>query len=166
MSTTPEAITADIAEAATAGFRGRLIARGQARAIIWRDGALPPDSPTFAPQLSYDLHSYGYVLLGLGLRLRELGSDAAQARTAFEQAATALEAVIANGNRQEVDRDFHFIMAAASYHLAHLSARAYSLLAIVEADANFAPIERMLVLLMRRNLGALRARVLDYRASG
>lgn len=166
MPTTPEAIAADIAEAATAGFRGRLIARGQARAIIWRDGELPPDAPAFAPQLSYDLHSYGYALLGLGLRLRELGGDSAQARTAFEQAATALEAVIAKGNRQEVDRDFHFIMAAASYHLAHLSARAYSLLAIVEADENFAPTERVLALLMRRNFRALRANVLDYRASG
>jgi len=85
MPTTPEGIAADIAEAATAGFRGRLIARGQARAIIWRDGALPPGAPPFAPQLSYDLHSYGYALLGLGLRLRELGGDAAQARTAFER---------------------------------------------------------------------------------
>ena len=112
------------------------------------------------------MHSYAYTLLGLGLRLRELGGDAAQARTAFEQAATALEAVIAKGNPQEVDRDFHFIMAAASYHLAHLSARAYSLLAIVEADENFAPIERVLALLMRRNFATLRASVLDYRASG
>ena len=166
MATTPEAIAADIAEAATAGFRGRLIARGQARAIIWRDGALPPDAPAFAPQLSYDLHSYAYALLGLGLRLRELGGDAAQARTAFEQAATALEAVMAKGDRQEADRDFHFVMAAAAYHLAHLSARAYSLLAIVEADENFSPVERTLAQLMRRNFGALRTSVLDYRASG
>ncbi|MEJ7139380.1 hypothetical protein [Amphibiibacter pelophylacis] len=111
---------------------------------------LPPDAPAFAAQLSHDLHSYGYALLGLGLRLRELGGDATQARTAFEQAATALEAVIAKGNRQEIDRDFHFIMAAASYHLAHLSARAYSLLALVEADKNFAPMERVLALLMRQ----------------
>jgi DEAD/DEAH box helicase len=166
MPTTPEAIAADIAEAATAGFRGNLIARGQARAIIWRDGVLPPDAPAFAAQLSYDLHSYGYALLGLGLRLRELGGDAARARTAFEQAATALEAVVAKGNRQEVDRDFHFVMAAASYHLAHLSARAYSLLAVVEADENFSPVERVLAQLMRRNLGALRASVLNYRVSG
>jgi hypothetical protein len=41
-----------------------------------------------------------------------------------------------------VDRDFHFVMAAASYHLAHLSARAYSLLAIVAAEENFSPIEQ------------------------
>lgn len=166
MPTTPEAIAADIAEAATAGFRGRLIARGQARAIIWRDGALPPDAPAFAPQLSYDLHSYAYSLLGLGLRLRELGGDPTQARTAFEQAATALEAVMAKGSRQEIDRDFHFVMAAAAYHLAHLSARAYSLLAVVAADENFSPVERALALLMRRNFGALRSSVLDYRASG
>lgn len=166
MPTTPEAIATDITEAATAGFRGRLIARGQARAMIWRDGVLPPDAPAFAAQLSHELHSYGYALFGLGLRLRELGGDAAQARTAFEQAATALEAVIAKGNRQEVDRDFHFIMAAASYHLAHLSARAYSLLALVEADENFAPMERVLALLMRRNLDSLRVTVLDFRASG
>lgn len=166
MPTTPEAIAADIAEAATAGFRGRLIARGQARAIIWRNGALPPDAPAFAPQLSYDLHSYGYALLGLGLRLRKLDGDSAQARAAFEQAATALEAVIAKGDREEVDRDFHFVMAAASYHLAHLSARAYSLLAIVEANENFSLIERVLTQLMRRSFGDLRTSVLDYRASG
>lgn len=166
MPTTPEAIIADINEAATAGFRGRLIARGQARAIIWRDGVLPPDAPAFAPQLSYDLHSYGYALLGLGLRLRELGGDAAQARIAFEQAATALEAVIAKGNPDEIDRDFHFVMAAASYHLAHLSARAYSLLAIVEAGENFSLIERVLAQLMRRDLSAVRTVVFDYRGSG
>lgn len=166
MPTTSEAIVATIAEAATPGFRGRLIARGQARAIIWRDGVLPPDAPEFAPQLSYDLHSYGYSLLGLGLRLRDLQGDSAQARTAFEHAATALEAVISKGNPEEIDRDFHFVMTAASYHLAHLSARAYSLLQVVVAENNFSLIERALALLMRRNLHELRAMVFDYRASG
>lgn len=163
MPATLEAIEAAITEAAKAGFRGRLIARGQARAIIWRDGILPPDAPEFAPQLSYDLHSYGYSLLNMGLRLRELNGDATLARVAFEQAGTALEAVIAKGNRQEVDRDFHFVMAAASYHLAHFSARAYSLLQIVESDGNFSLIDRALAQLMRRNFGALRASVLNYR---
>ena len=166
MPTTPEAIVADINEALAAGFRGRLIARGQARAMIWREGILPPDAPAFSPQLSYDLHSYGYALLGLGLRLREMDGEAAPARIAFEQAATALDAVMAKGNREETDRDFHFVMAAASYHLAHLSARAYSLLAIVEADDNFSPIERVLALLMRRNMNALRTAVFEYRVSG
>ena len=130
--------------------------------MIWREGILPPDAPAFSPQLSYDLHSYGYALLGLGLRLREMDGEAAPARIAFEQAATALDAVMAKGNREETDRDFHFVMAAASYHLAHLSARAYSL--IVEADDNFSPIERVLALLMRRNMNALRTAVFEYTA--
>lgn len=166
MPATPETIAAAISEASAAGFRGRLIARGQARAMLWRDGALPPGSPDFASQLSYDLHSYAYALLGLGLRLRELGGDAAQARVAFEQSATALEAVVAKGARQDADRDFHFVLAAAAYHLAHLSARAYSLLAIVAQDDNFSLIESALAHLMRRDFGLLRDIVIDYRQSG
>src|SRR5579883_1522154 len=163
---TVESIHADIDQAVTPGFRARLIARGQARAMIWRDGVLPPGAPGFSSQLSYDLHSYGYSLLELGLRLLELGGDPARARLAFEQAATALEAVMSNGARGETDRDFHFVMAAAAYHLAHLSARAYSLLNIVRGEDNFSPIERVLAQLMLRDLGALRTTLLDFRLRG
>lgn len=163
---TIESIQADIDEAVTPGFRARLIARGQARAMIWREGVLPPGAPAFSPQLSYDLHSYGYSLLELGLRLRELGGDQGRARIAFEQAATALEAVMAKGARGEIDRDFHFVMAAAAYHLAHLSARAYSLLTIVRAEDNFSPIERALAQLMLRDLDALQTTVFDFRVQG
>ena len=166
MPATLEGIQADIATATTPGFRGRLIARGQARAMIWRDGVLPADAPPFSPQLSYDLHSYGYSLLGLGLRLRELGGDPARARVAFEQAATALEAVMAKGDRTDRDRDFHFVMAAAAYHLAHLSARAYSLLVLVQVENNFSPIERALAHLMLRDLAALDDTVISFRTSG
>ena len=166
MPTTVETIEADIEAAATPGFRGRLIARGQARAMIWRDGVLPADAPAFSPQLSYDLHSYGYSLLGLGLRLRDLGGDPARARVAFEQAATALEAVMAKGDRGDSDRDFHFVMAAAAYHLAQLSARAYSMLMIVRGEDNFSPIERALAQLMLRDFNTLDAMVLDFRTSG
>ncbi|MDH4764310.1 DEAD/DEAH box helicase [Pseudomonas sp. CBMAI 2609] len=134
--------------------------------MIWRDGVLPPDAPNFASQLSYDLHSYAYGLLGLGLRLREAGGDPTHARKAFEQAATALEAAIAKGASEEPDRDFHFVIAAAAYHLAHLSARAYSLLAIVAADENFSLIESALAQLLRRDFGQLRTIVVDYRTSG
>jgi len=166
MPTTPEAIVAAIEEAAATGFRGRLIARGQARAMIWRDGILPPDAPVFSPTLSYDLHSYAYVLLGLGLRLRELNGNPTQALSAFEYAATALESVISKGNPDKTDRSFHFIVAAASYHLAHLSARAYSLLSIVQADENFSPIEKALAMLMRRDIDTLQSTVIGYRVSG
>jgi DEAD/DEAH box helicase/Helicase conserved C-terminal domain len=163
---TIESILADINEATTPGFRGRLIARGQARAMIWRDGVLPPEAPAFSPLLSYDLHSYGYSLLELGLRLRELGGDPARARIAFEQAATALEAVMAKGSRDDSNRDFHFVIAAAAYHLSHLSARAYSLLTIVQTEGNFSPIERVLAHLMLRDLNALQTTVLAFRLEG
>lgn len=166
MPTNLEAISQAITEAAATGFRGRLIARGQARAMIWRDGVLPADAPAFSSQLSFDLHSYGYVLLDLGLRLLEMDGDRSQARLAFEQAATALEAVMAKGNDQETDRDFHFVMAASSYHLAHLSARAYSLLSIVAGDENFSPIEQALALLMRRDITALRDQIYTFRLNG
>lgn len=166
MPTSLEEIQAAIDEAVVPGFRGRLIARGQARAIIWRDGILPQNAPAFSPQLSYDLHSYGYSLLHLGLQLKEKGEDATRARTAFEQAATALEAVMAKGDRTDSDRDFHFVMAASAYHLAQLSARAYSMLMIVQAEDNFSPIERALALLMLRDVGALQTLVLTARNDG
>lgn len=164
MPTTVEAIQADIDAAVVPGYRNRLIARGQARAMIWRDGVLPPAAPAFSNQLSSDLHGYGYALLELGLRLRTLGGDPARARAAFEQAGTALEAVMARGPRDGVDRHFHFVMAAASYHLARLSARAYSLLTLVQDDDNFSRIEKALALLMLRDLDQLEAMVLAFRA--
>src|SRR2546421_6176697 len=150
MATTVEQIEADITSASAPGFRGRLLARGQARAMIWRDGVLPPDSPAFSNVLSYDLHSYGYAMLGMGLRLRDMEGSAELARLAFEQAATALESVIARGDPADPDRDFHHVMAATAYHLGRFSARAFSLLARVQADENFSPLERALCHLILR----------------
>lgn len=155
MASTVESIEADIETASAPGFRGRLLARGQARAVIWRDGVLPPDAPDFSSLLSYDLQSYGYSLLGLGLRLRELGGSPDRARMAFEQAASALEAVIAKGDPNDLERHFHLVMAAAAYHLGRFSARAYSILAAVQGNENYSAVERMLVHLMLRNFHAL-----------
>jgi DEAD/DEAH box helicase/Helicase conserved C-terminal domain len=166
MPTNPEAIAAAVELAASAGFRGRLIARGQARAMIWRDGVLPADAPLFSEQLSYDLTTYAYALFELGLRNRDMGGDEAVARAAFEQAAMALESVIAKGDRFQLERDFHFVMAATAYHLAHLSARAYSLLSAVSNDNNFSGIERALALLMRRDFTALENEIIGFKASG
>jgi superfamily II DNA/RNA helicase len=166
MPTTVENIQADIAIASAPGFRGNLLARGQARSMIWRDGVLPTGAPDFSPRLSYDLQSYGYSLLGQGLRLRELGGDIDLARRAFEQAATALEAVIVKGDPDDNGRDFHFVMAAAGYHLARLSARAYSLLRLIQTDENFSPIERALTHLMLRNLDSLEQQAVGSRLNG
>ncbi len=165
MASTIEEIEADIDIASSAGFRGRLIARGQARAIIWRDGKLPPEAPAFSPQLSYDLQAYGYSLLNMGLRLLELEGSADQARTAFEQAATALESVFSKGDPDNPDRDFHVVITAAAYHLGRFSARAYSLLVKVAADANLSTVESMLAQLMLRRLDQLEQTVTDIRIS-
>ena len=166
MATTAEQIEADITSASAPGFRGRLLARGQARAMIWRDGVLPPDAPAFSNLLSYDLHSYGYAMLGLGLRLRDLGGREEIARLAFEQAATALESVIARGDPADRDRNFHHVMAATAYHLGRFSARAFSLLVPVQADENFSPLERALCLLILRNLDDLGQLILTAHLDG
>jgi hypothetical protein len=165
MPNNPEAIQAAIEQPATPRFRGRLITRGQSGAMIWRDEALPADAPAFSPRLSYDLKAYAYALFEQGLCMRDLNGDPVVARLAFEQAASALESVIAKGDRAEVERDFHFVMAASAYHLAHLAARAYSLLAIVGADENFSPIERALSDLMRRDFSRLNDTIIAFKAS-
>ena len=93
MAATLEELRANIDAAVVPGFRARLLARGQARGMIWREGLLPQDAPNFGAELSDDLLSYGYSLLLHGLRYTDLGGDAATADRAFEVAAEALEAV-------------------------------------------------------------------------
>lgn len=166
MPRTIEEIEAYIDEATVTGFRGRLIARGQARAMIWSDGILPPGAPAFSDKLSYDLQSYGYSLLNLGLRLREMEGDPTKARLAFDQAATALESVTAKGDPADEDRSFHCLMTAASYHMAHLSARAYSLLSNIQENEYFSIIQRALAMLMQREFAQLQNAIIDFRMSG
>src|SRR5688572_27320586 len=113
MATTVEELQASISEAVGAGFRNRLMDRGEARSMIWRDGQLPEGAPAFSPTLSYDLYSYAYSLLGMGLRLRENGGDEDTARRAFEYAAMALESILIKGAATEEGRSFHYVIAAA-----------------------------------------------------
>lgn len=110
-----------VKQALEPGYRGRLLARGQARAMIWRDGQLPPGAPGFAASLSYDLMGYGHALLTLGFRLREEGGDQALMRSAFEHAGDAFEAIVSKGDPDDPRRGFVRLMAAASFHLARLS---------------------------------------------
>lgn len=154
MASTLEELQANIDVAITPGFRYKLLARGQSRGMIWRDGALPEDAPNYSPELSDDLLSYGYSLLLHGLRYTELGGDADRARSAFAVAAEAIEAVAARGGA-DPERDFHRLVAAAAYHLGRFSARAYSLLHKGLAEANLSTVERGLTKLMLRDLDGL-----------
>lgn len=154
MAASIEQLQANIQEAVTPGFRYRLLARGQSRGMVWREGILPPDAPEFSPELSDDLLSFGYSLLSHGLRLMDVDGDKAIARKAFAVSAEALEAVVARGGPAK-ERDFHRLIAAAAYHIGCYSARAYSLLHHSLVEANLSPTELALVKLMLRDLGGL-----------
>jgi superfamily II DNA/RNA helicase len=131
--------------------------------MIWRGGVLPEDAPPFDVLLSHDLLSYGYALLEHGLELSDLEGSAEASRRAFENAATAIESVIARGEVTP-DLGFHRVVAAASFHLARFSARAYSLLTATRNDQNTSATERCLVLLMLRDLDGLTTLVSGSRA--
>ena len=160
-----EGVEKEILRATEPGFRGRLLAQGQARSLIWREGKLPPDAPGFSVQLSYDLLSYGYGLLGHGLRLLEEGGNSDLARRAFEFSADALESVVTNG-ADSPDRDFHRFVAAAGYHLGGFSARAYSMLNAGFNDLSLSEMQRSLSLLMLRRLDGLEERLNRWRLEG
>lgn len=154
MASTIEELQSNIEAAIKPGFREKLLARGQSRAMIWRTGILPPGAPNFSAELSEDLFSYGYSLLSHTLRYSELGGDATLSRRAFEIAGEAIEAVIANGS-DDPERDFHKLVAAASYHLGRFSARAFSMLHGGLQSANLSPIEICLAKLILRDLDGL-----------
>lgn len=130
--------------------------------MIWRDGVLPEDAPAFDQLLSYDLLSYGYSLLGLGLRLIEANGSQTVAQRAFEGAGTAIESVIARGPNSR-ERGFHRVVAAAAYHLGSFSARAYSLLQTTLDSGEVTTCELCLIHIIRRELDTLAALILSNR---
>lgn len=164
MPANPEAIAQLIQDTTATGFREALLAKGQARSMIWRDGQLPPNAPTFSIMLSYDLLAYAYTLMMQGLRLLDQRQMSEIARSAFENAASAIEAVISRGQVNN-ERDFHRLTAAACYHLARYSARAYSLLHEGLTEANLSKPERALALLMLRDIDALEKLIAKNRLS-
>ncbi len=166
MPESAESLVARIANATQPGFRFRLVARGLARGMIWTDGQLPPDSPQFVPTLSGDLLSYGLSLIGAGLRLRLLAPGHPAIARAFERGGEAIEAVVRNGDPAWPERGFYTMIAAAAYHLGRFSARAFSLLAGELQTLNLSPAERALVLVMRRDLPALRVAIRAYAGDG
>ncbi|PJI96532.1 RAD3-like DEAD/DEAH box helicase [Acidovorax sp. 69] len=165
MAATLEELRSNIQEAVQPGYRQQLLARGQARGMIWQAGLLPIDAPGFSPQLSEDLLSFGYSLLLHGLRYLDLGGDFPTARVAFEVAAESIEAVIARGERNE-SRDFHRLIAGSAYHLGRFSARAYSLLHSSLVEANFSVVERCLAMLILRDLSGVSRAITNWFESG
>ncbi|MFK5948429.1 MAG: hypothetical protein QM500_06630, partial [Methylococcales bacterium] len=150
MASTIDEIEEVIRQAIATGFRGRLLERGLARSMIWTDGVLPDGAPQFTDKLSYDLLSYGYSLLSLAIRLRELNGDADLCRSAFEKAGTAITDVIHNGNSEDPENGFHKVLAASAFHLAGYSAKAFSLIQGNIRNENLSKMEVSLSLLILR----------------
>jgi superfamily II DNA/RNA helicase len=152
---TIEHIERRIKRLTTKGFRNRLLDRGLARELIWKEGEVPEGAPPFSTELSADLVDYGFTMLRLGLQLRGHNTQAELLEKTFQIAAEAIEAAVRNGSSSERNRGFHKVMAAAAYHLGHYSARSYCLLGTNLEALNLNRAEMIVALLMRRGLKQL-----------
>lgn len=162
MPETVEQVVAKITALVQPGLRGRLNARGAARAMVWRNGHLPEGSPNLGPLLTQELLSYGFGLLRVALSARNLGRNDEAIFRAFELAAESLESVVRNGSPEDESRGFYRVVAAASYHLGRFSARSYSLLAQVLENENLSVVERALSLLILRRLDDVHVLLLQH----
>lgn len=140
-------------------FRGRLIDRGLARSMIWKNGILPDNAADFSDELSYDILSYGYSLLSLAIKSVDNNVSEVLRNQAFEKAATALMTIIYNGETSYSNYSFHALMCASSYHLAHYSAKSYSLLKKTEEYLSDNILEKSLRLLLIRDFNGLLANI-------
>ena len=112
------------------------------------------------PRLVPDLLSYGLALFHLGLELRAQDRTHKAAIDAFARAGEAIESVIRDGDPEFNERGFYTIIAAAAYHLAHFSARAFSLFPTEVESLNLSPTEHLFTLLLQRDLVKLRVTLL------
>lgn len=156
MAESTEELQGRLQVAVASGFRERLLDKGLARGLIWRDGVLPIGSPLFPDSLTEDLLDYAHTVMAMALRLRTRSADALHLERAFLVAGEAIEAAVHRGHGGR-DRGFHRVTAAVAFHLARYAARAYSMLpAGVDGD-NLAPTETALIQLLRRNLDQMHA---------
>jgi len=153
MAESVERLTERLGTATQSGFRERLLDKGLARGMIWRDGVMPPDSPAFPGSLTEDLLDYAHTVLNMALRLRSQNVEANLERP-FLVAGEAIEAAVHRGADGH-EGGFHRVSAAVAFHLARYSARAYSMLPTGAGATNLAPTETALVQLLRRKLDNL-----------
>ena len=157
-----ESLQAEVSAALEPGFRGQLLARGQARAMILRDGVLPPGAPQFAATLPYDLIAYGQALLLSAVRIRGGGGDEELARRAFMRAGEAIEAAVTNGPPDDPERGFLRMLSAVAFHLGRSSARAYSMLNTSLEKFNLSRLEHGLAKLILRSFDQLEEEIIRW----
>jgi len=143
--------------------RRRLLAQGEARAIIRRQGQLPDGAPSFVVTLDTDLTEYGFSLLRASLAMRERQEgDVDICRKGFLNAGNAFEHLVRNSSPEMEQRSFWRVMGAASYHMAGYAAMAYSLIKQAEEEANISPAERTIIRLLLSDLGTLRQEAKEW----
>ena len=149
MPETPTDLRKRLQEATRPGILGRLLDRGLARGMIWREGVVPRGGPPFSANLTQNLLDYAHTIIATALRLRAVESGTPLLERAFLTAGAAIEAAV---HRDAVRNDtgFHRVSCAAAFHLARYSARAYSILPPPDGISNLSPTETVLVHLIRR----------------
>src|SRR4051812_29303954 len=105
MARDPEAINRTVTSLVHLDARGRLLARGLARGMVWRDGVVPEGSPGpySSSSLTPDLLDFGYGVLVQALELRDANRERrADQRFATEEplrvAAEAIESAVRRGD--------------------------------------------------------------------
>lgn len=154
MAESADELSLRLQSAVEPGVRGRLLDKGLARGLIWRDGSVPEGAPEFPNSLSEDLLDYAHTVMALAVRLRALAPNMAVLERAFLVAGEAIEAAVHRGEDRH-DRGFHRVTAAVAFHLGRYAARAYSMLPDGAEAQNLSPTEAALVQLLRRRLDEL-----------
>lgn len=167
MAQDPDAIRETLESLLRPNARGRLLARGRARGMVWRDGIVPEGGPNFPDELTPDLLDVGYAALSLALELRDVNleranTDPFETSKALELAAEAIESAVRRGNPNDADQGRQLVICAAALHLAGYAARSYSLLPPSILSKNLATPELALAYLLRRDLNSLRKLVVKW----
>ena len=144
-------------------FRGRLLARGLARGMIWKDGHVPEDGPNFSTELTEDLLDYGYALFSIALEKLESKPEDPSLKDAFRIASESIESVVRKGNSSDPYRGYHTVASAIAFHLAGYSARSYCMIPKdFKTSLNISHIELGLIYLLRRDLFQLRTWIEEF----
>ena len=159
---TIDELTVFLATATVDGILGRLLYRGAAWSLMREEGVLPPNAPPLGATIDTDLAEHGFALLRGAMALRAQAGASELTSKAFEHAANAFEALVRNGDPEAPDRGFRRMIAAAAYHLAGLSAVAYSIFNETAGDINASPGETAIRHLILRDLGQLRGFVREW----
>ena len=153
---TIDEVTRFLEEALRDGVRNRLVARGEARSMMRRRGAMPDDAPVFARAIDTDLAEFGFATLDAALELKALEVNQELQLRGFELAARVFDALVKNGDPRQLERGFYRVISGAAYHLASYSAVAFALFSQLDLDdLNLSPLETALVRLILRDMDGL-----------